>query len=228
MDFWTNIFTEINGDSVLELACGTGRIARTLIREGAEYTGIELSRSFVSFAKNSLKKYNRSVSIICSDMRNFNLNKKFDLIFIGFNSFLHLLNDKDAINCLNCVKKHMHKTTRFIIDIYIPNPLFLYRPIGVRFKLLEYINSINGSCIFVEESNNYDISTEINHLTWYFSSESKLDFAKEQFSVRMYFPSKMNQLLIDCGFCILNQWGDYYKTTLGSGSKLQIYNLCLA
>ena len=30
------------------------------------------------------------------------------------------------------------------------------------------------------------------------------------------------------GFKILNQWGDYYRAPLGEGSKLQIYNMCLA
>ena len=37
----------------------------------------------------SLKKF----SIIKGDMRKFDLNKQFDLIIIGFNSFLHLLNE---------------------------------------------------------------------------------------------------------------------------------------
>jgi hypothetical protein len=41
----------------------------------------------------------------------------------------------------------------------------------------------------------------------------------------MYFPSKMNQMLIDAGFKIFNQWGDYYHTDLNEGSKLQIYDV---
>ena len=46
--------------------------------------------------------------------------------------------------------------------------------------------------------------------------------------MRMYFPSKMNQMLIDNGFHVLHQWGDYYQCPLGEGSKLQIYDVCLA
>ena len=79
--------------------------------------------------------------------------------------------------------------------------------------------------ISVEESNIYNPDDEINELTWYFSSKTKKDFAVEKFSMRMYFPSKMNQLLIDNGFEILHQWGDYYRTELGEGSKLQIYDV---
>jgi len=179
-------------------------------------------------AKKKLISNENSVSIIAADMRKFQLNKVFDLIFIGFNSFLHLLNDEDAISFLKCVKKHMHGNTRFVIDIFTPNPLFLYRPEGTRFHVLEYTDSNTGEHVWVEESNAYDPDTEINELTWYFSSEKKKDFAVKYFSMRMYFPSKMNQLLIDGGFRILHQWGDYYRTNLGEGSKLQIYYTCLS
>ena len=80
----------------------------------------------------------------------------------------------------------------------------------------------------MKESSEYNTDTEVNELTWYFSFDDQKDFAIEQFSMRMYFPSKMNQILIDNGFRILHQWGDYYRTPLGDGSKLQIYDVCLA
>ena len=212
----------------MELACGTGRLANSLVRDGADYTGLELSPDFAELAQNKLDAYRNTPSIITGDMRNFQLNKTFDLIFIGFNSFLHLLTDGDAVSFFTCVKKHMHKNSRFLIDIFIPNPLFLYRPEGIQFPVLEYNDSRSNKLVKVKESSNYNTNTEINELTWYFSFDDEKDFAIEQFSMRMYFPSKMNQILIDNGFRILHQWGDYYRTPLGDGSKLQIYDVCLA
>ena len=79
----------------------------------------------------------------------------------------------------------------------------------------------------MDESNEYDPETEINKLTWYFSTENKKDFTKEYFSMRMYFPSKINHMLIDTGFRICHQWGDYYCADLNEGSKLQIYDVQL-
>ena len=228
MGFWTNIFSEISGNSVLELACGTGRLAYGLVRDGAEYTGLELSSSFSDLAKKKLNGVGLPVSIVEGNMCNFQLNKTFDLIFIGFNSFLHLLKDEDVSSFFTCVKQHMHAKSRFLIDIFIPNPLFLYRPEGIQFPVLEYTDSATDALVKVNESNDYNPDTEINELTWYFSTKNKIDFAIERFSMRMYFPSKMNQILIDNGFYILHQWGDYYRSPLGEGSKLQIYDVCLA
>ena len=121
----------------MELACGTGRLANSLVRDGADYTGLELSPDFAELAQNKLDAYRNTPTIVTGDMRNFQINKAFDLIFIGFNSFLHLLTDKDAISFFSSVKKHMHENSRFLIDIFIPNPLFLYRPEGIRFPVLE-------------------------------------------------------------------------------------------
>ena len=197
------------------------------MRDGANYTGLELSSEFAKIAKNKLSKYQASHKILIGDMREFNLSENYDLIFIGFNSFLHLLTDKDAHSFLSCIKKHMHSETRFIIDIFTPNPLFLYRPEGIKFPVLEYFDSRSKKIIKVQESNKYDIDTEINELTWYFYNDAEKLIATEHFSMRMYFPSKMNQLLVDNGFNILNQWGDYYRTPLNETSKLQIFNTSL-
>ena len=228
MDFWTNLFLETGGKTVLELACGTGRLAHIFLREGAQYTGLDIESDFVRDAKRKLSEFKDLVSIIKGDMRSFRLGKKFDLIFIGFNSFLHLLTDKDAENFFRCVKNHMHESSRLVIDIFIPDPLFLYRPEKVRFPVLEYNDSETDAHVFVEESNVYDSSTEINELVWYFSTENKKDFDIRRFFMRMFFPSKMNQILIDAGFKICHQWGDYYRTNLNEGSKLQIYDVQLA
>ena len=228
MDFWTNLFLETGGKTVLELACGTGRLAHIFLREGAQYTGLDIESDFVKDAKRKLSEYKDLAAIVKGDMRSFKLGKKFDLIFIGFNSFLHLLTDKDAMMFLSCVKNHMHENSRFVIDIYIPNPLFLYRPEGVRFPVLEYTDSNTNEHIYIEESNIYDSATEVNELIWYFSTEDNKDFDERRFSMRMYFQSKMNQILIDAGFNILHQWGDYYRTDLNEESKLQIYDVQVA
>ena len=45
--------------------------------------------------------------------------------------------------------------------------------------------------------------------------------------MRMLFLSTINSILIDHVFKICNVWGDYNKTKLNEGSKLQIYDLML-
>ena len=99
------------------------------------------------------------------------------------------------------------------------------RPENVLFHVLEYTDSITQECVLVEESNKYDNKTDVNEITWHFSTKTNKYFDKKTFYVRMYFPSTMNQLLIDSGFNIINQWGNYDRTILSLDSKLQIYDV---
>ena len=39
-------------------------------------------------------------------MSHFSLNKKYDIIFIAFNSFLHLLKYDDAVKCLAAISTY--------------------------------------------------------------------------------------------------------------------------
>jgi len=227
MDFWSNMFHETNSTSVLELASGTGRLAHVFLQEGAYYTGLDINPEFVQMAKKKVVQHEEKALMVCGNMCAFNLKKKYDLIFIGFNSFLHLLTDNEANECFTCIKKHMHKNSRLIIDAYIPNPLFLYRPKNMFFHVLEYKDSLTKEHVFVEEKNIYDRTTDINKITWYFSTKKNKHFDKKSFYVRMYFPSTMNKLLIDAGFNVIHQWGDYNKKDLNVDSKLQIYDVML-
>ena len=80
------------------------------------------------------------------------------MIFINplhLNSFLHLLTDEKAIAFFGCVKQHMHSNSRFIIDIFVPNPIYIYRPDNTRINILEYTDSMTRELRFVDETNKY-------------------------------------------------------------------------
>ena len=61
---------------MLELASGTGRIASSLIREGAHYTGLDIVANFINFSTNKFSKQYKNFSFLEKDMREFDLKKK--------------------------------------------------------------------------------------------------------------------------------------------------------
>ena len=221
IEFWKKIYTKNNGKKILELGSGTGRLSIPLLKEGADYTGLEISKEFCNHAKNKIKKYGFVPNIITGDFRDFNLNNKYDIIFIGFNTFLHLLNDTDATKCFNSVKKHMHANTLFYIDIFVPNPLFLYRS-KKRIKNLEYIDTKTNQTIYIDEICDYNRTTEVNKITWVYYSKNQEE-QEYNFTMRMYFPDTMNRLIIDSGLHINNLWGDHEFNMFNEDSELQIY-----
>lgn len=220
--FWEEMARE-HGPRILELAAGTGRLALPILKTDAVYTGIEVSQPFVKRACEKIAQYGQRGQIIQGDIRRFHLKQTFDLIFIGFNSFLHLLTDKDANRMLACVRKHCHSETRFMIDIFVPDPLFLYRPEDKRVPAKIYIDPTTNYNVSVEETNRYDPDTELNHLRWYYSTKKKPDFLVVDFTLRMYFPDTMDRLLHEAGFRIIKKWGNYQRAAFREDSELQVY-----
>ena len=222
LSFWGKLAGEF-GPRVLELASGTGRLAPRILQAGADYTGLDASETFVQHARNFLSEYGEGVRLVHGDMREFDLGETFDLILVGFNSFLHLLTDDDALASLACVRKHCHPGTRFAIDIFVPNPLFLYRPEDQRVPTKIYTDPDTSAKVTVQETNRYDPGTQLNYLRWYYSTDEDQDFLVHDFILRMYFPDTMDRLLRDAGFSVLEKWGDYGRNPFSADSSLQLY-----
>lgn len=90
---------------VLELGCGTGRFTALLVADGYEVTGLDLSEAMIKVAKK--KPFGKRISYVCSDMRNFNLGKKFDVVISVCDSMNYLLNNDDMYNTFLSVGKHL-------------------------------------------------------------------------------------------------------------------------
>ena len=203
---------------VLEIACGTGRLSKYIIDLGLPYTGIDNSKPFLDI---SLQKFGKNGTFLYNDMQDFKLAEKFNFIFIGFNSFLHNLTDKDALNCLRCVREHLNSDGIFLLSIFLPDPEFLYRD--------EYLHeartffNYKGKQCRVLEKNSYDDETQINSLTWQLEINGKLSDETYSFKQRMFYPHKMHLLFQESGFSVQEKFGDWDMNPMDEESPLQIY-----
>src|ERR1700722_6502823 len=81
----------IDKGSVLDLACGTGRLAIPLAQKGLEVVGIAASESMLELARH--KSADRSIKWVQGDICDFQLKLKFDLIIMAGNAFQALLSE---------------------------------------------------------------------------------------------------------------------------------------
>ena len=72
--------SETHGKNILELGVGTGRIGVGLAETGATVTGIDLSEKMIAEATKLAEKQNVEIDLIVSDMTDFELSRRFDLI----------------------------------------------------------------------------------------------------------------------------------------------------
>jgi len=218
-------WAKIAGDPILELAAGTGRLAVPLIQAGYNYTGLDTSKDFVNWAQQKIHKLDDHSKIAVGDMRKFSLNQRFNFIFIGFNSILHLLNEADIVRCFECVNAHLTENGKFLIDVFVPQPEFLYRDPNQLYTVGSYINAVEKQVI-VKEKNKFDSDTEINHISWYLYEDGSLEPEVYDFDMHILYPDTLDRLLTDAGFKIEQKFGDHAENKFNPDSDLQIYVSC--
>ena len=224
IEFWKSLFIVEREQTILEFAAGTGRLAVPLIREGLPYFGVELSAEYVDYAhtQHNLK------SIICGDMRSIDLHKTFDRLFIGFNSFAHLLNPIDVSLFFDTVKRHMHKKSHFYIDVFVPHPSFLYRNPDKKEKIIDFFDTDIQEDVSITETLQYDNISDIIYVRWEYTIKQKNSIYRIfEFQMKAYYPDTMNRLLVDAGLTVLETWGDYEHSLLTENSNIQIYKCSL-
>lgn len=219
--FYLDELKNENGQ-ILELACGTGRITCALALAKKSITGLDLSETMLREAQNKSKKMNLNIDWHLGNMTNFNLSRKFDVIFVGYNSVHHILTNQDFKKFLDSVKNHLKPNGRFLFDLFNPSIALLNRK-NVRTEMNNYIDPATGDYIFVNEENEYDAATQINHITYFYSKKNQLDFHSHPLKMRCYFPQEIDALLEYNGFKIVNKYGSFKKHAFVSSSSKQIF-----
>ncbi len=105
-------------DSILDLACGYGRITFRLKTLGYDVSGIDLSENLIKDAKEKAKELNLEINFEEGDMRNLPYSsEKFDKIICLWSSFNHLLDEEDQIKAINEIYRVLKNKGIAIIDL---------------------------------------------------------------------------------------------------------------
>ena len=105
--FWRRLAAPIDGP-ILELGCGTGRVAIPVARTGASVVGIDRSDSMLSRARRRVRraKLQRSVRLIRGDIRQLPFpDRSFDLVMAPYGILQSLLGEQLLADALTDVRR---------------------------------------------------------------------------------------------------------------------------
>ena len=207
--------------SVLELACGSGQITVPIASAGLPISGLDLSQPLLDAARKRAAAANVSIDFVLGDMCNFDLGRKFALIFIARNSLLHLHSTEDLLAAFGAIRRHLARGGIFAFDIFNPSVRLLARPPCQRFPVFEKETSSFGK-ITVEQTTAYDPATQVGHSRWYISAPGKPDAWEFSLDLRNIFPQELPLLLAAGGLHLERRTGDLSKAFFDSSSRLQI------
>jgi len=211
-----------HGGPILELGCGTGRVAVPLAQAGYEVTGIDASEPMLCRARRKLTQSGATVTLVQADCRTFILNRMFRLILFPFNAIAHLHDRESLEACFAAVLHHLEPTGRFVIDIFNPDCTYLVRNPVERFPVTKYDDPDGRGIVVVTESNTYDRAEQINRIVWHYRIGNVDDAEEAPNNMRIFFPQELAALLHYNGFTIETVYGDYDESPFQSSSPKQL------
>jgi SAM-dependent methyltransferase len=104
-------------DRVLEVACGTGQIARRLASRGFSITGLDLSEPMLAFLREAAAREGLPVETLAGDMVRFEASGPFAAAFNPMSSFRLLPESGAAIAHLRRVAEALRPGGVYVLDL---------------------------------------------------------------------------------------------------------------
>jgi SAM-dependent methyltransferase len=143
------------GPRVLDLGCGTGRLAIPLCRSGKQVTGLDAMLTMIDHARR--KAAGLPIRWVDGDFRNFDLGGTYDLAISCAHAFQSLLTEDDQRRFLACVARHVMPGGVLAFDSRNPSPHHLEFP--VRETHWQSFVDPAGDTVDSSGSQHYDPST---------------------------------------------------------------------
>jgi len=120
VDFYRRICRGVG--QVLELGCGSGRIACALAAAGCRVVGLDRHPGMLrAAARRAAGLEAGTADRLCwieADMTAFALDRRFDRVLIPYNGLYCLLDDDAVTSCLRAARDHLARGGRLVLDGY--------------------------------------------------------------------------------------------------------------
>lgn len=218
------------GGPVLEIACGTGRVAIPIAQQGFAVTGLDVVPGMLERARS--KAAGLPTRWIEADARTFDLGEeRFRLIFLTGNAFQAFLTNADQEALLGRVYAHLHDEGLFAFETRNPrwrtsedrdedvDGLFVDLESRAEEELPPHSDA-HGREVRESRTRTYDHVAQILHWTsyrrWQEGSGERTKITR--IALRYTFPQELAALLHYNGFTIVRRYGDWDGEPLTASS----------
>jgi SAM-dependent methyltransferase len=189
---------------VLELGCGTGRVAIPLAQAGAIVTGLDASPAMLARARAK----SSAVTWVEADMTTFSLADRYELAILAFNTINVLLAPAEMLACVERVRDHLAPGGRLIVDTQVPHPSRLLDSTTDE-PVASY--RVAGNEVRITARRTYDPSRQVRRLALAIHASDRAQPAHDVLETHVTFPCELDWLLERAGYAIDATFGDYSR-----------------
>ena len=195
---------------ILELACGTGRLAVMLAKAGYNVTGFDLSDEMLSLADQHAQEANVELPLIQGDMLDLSELATYQTVTCFADSFCYLPDETALLQAFKQVVAHLAPTGQFMFDVISPYQTDVVYP-GYMFNYRDEDQAFLWSSEAGEDPHSVD-----HDLTFFTYNEAKqaYDEVAELHHERTYSLATYKRLLQQAGFSAVQVTADFGRQSV--------------
>lgn len=205
----------ISFNSYLDVACGTGNVTIRLAEKFKDVYAVDLSEDMLREAFDKFKSKRIRGKVICQDMTELCLNKKFDLITSVLDSTNYIIEEDGIQRYFNAVYEHLNDDGIFIFDI------------NSYYKLSEILgNNIytySEEEVFYTWENTFEDDLLSMFLTFFVKKGDLYDRFEEEHLERAYKEEEIESYLKNANLDIISKFDGYTNTDVQANSERIVY-----
>lgn len=187
-----------SANTILDLGCGTGKHAELLTEKGYYVHGIDVSDGMLKQAFKRAER-NDNLKFSLSNIQDFNLGKKFDVITALFHVMSYQESDEKVNKVLKNAYNHLHENGILVFDCWYGPAVLTEKP-EVRVKRLEN-DEIVVTRIAEPLMRENDNIVEVNYDIFIKNKKSKNFIElRENHIMRYFFKNEIDRFLINSDF----------------------------
>ena len=218
-DFYLALARRLGGP-VLDLGCGTGRLARALAAAGLDVAAVDAAPDMLARAR-ALDPQGR-VHYREGDIRALYLERRFGLALMTGHGFQHLLTETDQRQALSRIAAQLEPGGVFAFDLR--NLAAQDFAVPGRFRLSDRFSDPAGLSVTIEVAPHWHEASGI--ATYYL--RRRIDgriVARSKARLRYTEPAALDRLLAEAGFDSVERYGDWPDKPFRSDSP-ELITLC--
>jgi SAM-dependent methyltransferase len=212
-------YAEKQNGSVLELGCGTGRVAIPLAQAGHRVTGLDLSQEMLDVFRGKITAdITERITLTHGSMASFSFDEKFSMITAPFRVFQLLTDDVDIKNSLFCIRNHLTDDGIFIVNVFNPLPNLDSSWVQDETVQWERFDEASGNHVVKKDGRDrIDLDNQIIYVHFtYEVTPQNAETAKyrEELKLKYYYKDQLKTLIEGSGMEITEAYSWYDKTPL--------------
>ena len=219
LDYITNYLGE-RKETIIELACGTGRLAIPLAKHGHIVYGVDIDEGMLAHAEKKASAEGVTLHLSMQDCTKLTLPIQANFMYMTGNSFQHFLTNESQDALFAAVKKHLQKGGEFVFDTR--NPILAELSVVDTY---EETYERYGETIHVTSVETYEPLTQI--LTCKSTYKLPMRNYEDSIKLRYTYPLELQRLLAQHGFEVVAIYGSWKKAEFTASSVSMVVHVRL-